>query len=208
MIKKPKCSVCPDDISSTPKDLKKYQTGTPAGTRVYSDPKEYEVAAEKYRDSLDLYTYNNNRLQKLLKQNKQAGATNKLVYPPDISKSEYESAHAYKSAQTVPIDGSKKYKKQGEDFESLEHPDIDPIGFWKLTELYDKYNAPSFIKKMGLQNAAFSIYGKNLALWTPDENPYVDPELSTFGSGLLSEQGEFGANPTQRTYGASIKLTF
>ena len=45
-------------------------------------------------------------------------------------------------------------------------------------------------------------------MWTPDANPYIDPELSTFGDGLLSEQGEFGANPSQRSFGASLKLTF
>ena len=61
---------------------------------------------------------------------------------------------------------------------------------------------------MGLQNASFSLYGKNLGLWTPNTNAYVDPELSTFGTGIASEQGEFAANPSQRTYGASIKLTF
>jgi TonB-linked SusC/RagA family outer membrane protein len=81
--------------------------------------------------------------------------------------------------------------------------------FVRLRDVSLTYNVPSsIIKNMGLSNAAFSIYGKNLALWTPNENPYIDPELSTYGSGLLSEQGEFGANPSQRTYGASIKLTF
>lgn len=81
--------------------------------------------------------------------------------------------------------------------------------FVRLRSVGLTYNFPStIIKKMGLQNAALSIYGKNLALWTPEGNPYIDPELSTFGAGLASEQGEFGANPTQRTYGASIKLTF
>lgn len=64
------------------------------------------------------------------------------------------------------------------------------------------------VKKLGLSRATFSVYGKNLALWTPNDNPYVDPELSTFGTGLLSEQGEFGGNASQRSYGASIKLTF
>ncbi|MGO4821922.1 MULTISPECIES: SusC/RagA family TonB-linked outer membrane protein [unclassified Flavobacterium] len=81
--------------------------------------------------------------------------------------------------------------------------------FVRLRDVSLTYNVPSSIfKNMGLTNASFSIYGKNLALWTPNENPYIDPELSTYGSGLLSEQGEFGANPSQRTYGASIKLTF
>ncbi|NDP27982.1 MAG: SusC/RagA family TonB-linked outer membrane protein [Flavobacterium sp.] len=81
--------------------------------------------------------------------------------------------------------------------------------FVRLRSVALTYNVPSaFSKRMGIQNASFSLYGKNLALWTPNSNPYVDPELSTFGSGLLSEQGEFAANPTQRTYGASVKLTF
>ena len=91
----------------------------------------------------------------------------------------------------------------------IENTHIIDKTFVRLRSVALTYNFPSkAIKKMGLQNASFSVYGKNLALWTPETNPYVDPELSTFGTGLLSEQGEFGANPTQRTYGASIKLTF
>ena len=81
--------------------------------------------------------------------------------------------------------------------------------FVRLRDVSLTINAPSkFASKMGITSASFSLYGKNLALWTPKDNPYVDPELSTFGSGLLSEQGEFGTNPAQRSYGASLKLTF
>lgn len=91
----------------------------------------------------------------------------------------------------------------------IENTHVIDKTFVRLRSVALTYNFPStIIKRMGLQNASFSVYGKNLALWTPAENPYIDPELSTFGTGLLSEQGEFGANPTQRTYGASIKLTF
>nr|WP_315255218.1 SusC/RagA family TonB-linked outer membrane protein [uncultured Flavobacterium sp.] len=92
---------------------------------------------------------------------------------------------------------------------AIENTHVIDKTFVRLRDLSLTYNAPSsFSKKMGLVNAAFSIYGKNLALWTPDGNAYVDPELSTFGSGLLSEQGEFGTNPSQVSYGASLKLTF
>jgi len=81
--------------------------------------------------------------------------------------------------------------------------------FVRLRDLSITYNIPSkLLKNTGLTNLSFSVYGKNLAMWTPDENPYIDPELSTFGTGLLSEQGEFGANPSQRSYGATLKLTF
>ncbi|MBP6460565.1 MAG: hypothetical protein KA264_10755, partial [Crocinitomicaceae bacterium] len=91
----------------------------------------------------------------------------------------------------------------------IENTHVIDKTFVRLRSVALTYNFPSAtIKRMGLQNASFSVYGKNLGLWTPEANPYIDPELSTFGTGLLSEQGEFGANPTQRTYGASIKLTF
>lgn len=81
--------------------------------------------------------------------------------------------------------------------------------FVRLRDVSFTYNfSQKFLKGTGLSGSSISVYGKNLAMWTPDENPYIDPELSTFGDGLLSEQGEFGANPSQRSYGVSLKLTF
>ena len=81
--------------------------------------------------------------------------------------------------------------------------------FVRLRDVALTYNFPSeTVKRLGLVNASFTVYGKNLALWTPDENPYVDPELSTFGNDYQSEVGEFGSNPAQRAFGASLKLTF
>jgi TonB-linked SusC/RagA family outer membrane protein len=81
--------------------------------------------------------------------------------------------------------------------------------FVRLRDVSFVINAPANLaKRWGLANASLTFYGKNLALWTPNSNSYVDPELSTFGSGLLSEQGEFGTNPSQRSYGVSVKLTF
>ena len=81
--------------------------------------------------------------------------------------------------------------------------------FVRLRDVALTYNFPSeSVKRLGLVNASFTVYGKNLALWTPDENPYIDPELSTFGNDLGSEVGEFGTNPSQRAFGASLKLTF
>lgn len=127
-----------------------------------------------------------------------------------IPNSVVENADGTYSENTTPIttDAVTDFWNPGPN-PGIEQSHVIDKTFVRLRAISLTYNVPSsFIKKMGLQNAALSIYGKNLALWTPDENPYIDPELSTFGSGLASEQGEFGANPTQRTYGASIKLTF
>ena len=59
-----------------------------------------------------------------------------------------------------------------------------------------------------INSFVISVYGKNLALWTPAENPYVDPETTSYGRGIRSEFGEFATNPAQRTYGGSVKFTF
>lgn len=62
--------------------------------------------------------------------------------------------------------------------------------------------------RLGLTKLSLGFYGKNLFLWTPDENAYVDPETTTYGNDVFSEFGEFGTNPSQRTYGAVVKLSF
>ncbi|CAM3391564.1 SusC/RagA family TonB-linked outer membrane protein [Flavobacterium longum] len=81
--------------------------------------------------------------------------------------------------------------------------------FVRLRELNLTYTfSDKITDKLGLTKLSLGVYGKNLFLWTPDENPYVDPEISTFGNDVASEFGEFGANPSQRAYGAILKLSF
>ncbi|SFS69878.1 SusC/RagA family TonB-linked outer membrane protein [Lutibacter maritimus] len=81
--------------------------------------------------------------------------------------------------------------------------------FVRLRDLSLSYVFPaSFTDKMKLSKFSVTLYGKNLALWTPEENPYVDPEISTYGSDLASEFGEFAGNPAQRSYGMSFKVSF
>jgi len=80
----------------------------------------------------------------------------------------------------------------------------------RLRDISLTYNVSSEIaKRIGFVNASVSIYGKNLFLWTPNGNAYVDPEVSTFqGSAVSSEFGESYGTPSQRSYGTTLKLTF
>ncbi|SDM75998.1 SusC/RagA family TonB-linked outer membrane protein [Kriegella aquimaris] len=92
---------------------------------------------------------------------------------------------------------------------SIESTHVIDKTFVRLRDLSLTYRIPSsFTEMLGLTAASLSVYGKNLALWTPNSNPYVDPEVSTFGDDLASEFGEFAGNPTQRTYGFSLKVSF
>ncbi len=92
---------------------------------------------------------------------------------------------------------------------AIEYTHVIDKTFVRLRDLSFSYSVSGeFAQTMGLSAASITFYGKNLALWTPDGNPYVDPEVSTFGSDLASEFGEFAANPAQRTYGAALKFSF
>jgi TonB-linked SusC/RagA family outer membrane protein len=81
--------------------------------------------------------------------------------------------------------------------------------FVRLREVNLNYDFPSAVSKsIGLNKITLGIYGRNLFMWTPGANPYTDPEVGTYGTGVISDLGEFGANPSQRSVGGVLKLSF
>ncbi|MFL9836581.1 SusC/RagA family TonB-linked outer membrane protein [Flavobacterium sp. ST-75] len=81
--------------------------------------------------------------------------------------------------------------------------------FIKLREVVLSYDLPSELLGDGfIQRLQVSAIGRNLFLWTPRSNQYIDPEASTFGTDLRSQFGEFSANPSTRSIGFSIKANF
>ncbi len=81
--------------------------------------------------------------------------------------------------------------------------------FVKLREVVISYKFPSdILKDAYIQSLTFSVIGRNLFLWTPSSNQYIDPEASTFGNDLAGQFGEFSANPSTRSLGFSLKATF
>lgn len=85
---------------------------------------------------------------------------------------------------------------------------IIDASYTKLREVSLTYQVP----KKWLGNTPFGmvtlgVAGRNLLLWTPKENTFVDPETNSFGTGNV--QGfEFGSLPTLRTITANLKVTF
>ncbi|MDP4206855.1 MAG: SusC/RagA family TonB-linked outer membrane protein, partial [Bacteroidota bacterium] len=83
--------------------------------------------------------------------------------------------------------------------------------FVKLREVTLTYQLPKKLtQKAFINRAEISFIGRNLLLWTPKSNTFVDPESTTFGdeNGLQADYGEYGATPTVRSYGFSLKLSF
>jgi hypothetical protein len=79
----------------------------------------------------------------------------------------------------------------------------------KLREVTLSYTIPkNLYKKIPLSNLEIGVYGRNLFLWTPASNNFIDPETTSWGNDLAGDFGEFRTNPTARQYGFSIKFEF
>jgi TonB-linked SusC/RagA family outer membrane protein len=85
---------------------------------------------------------------------------------------------------------------------------IIDASYTKLREVSLSYTLPaSLIAKTPFGGITVGINGRNLALWTPDENTYVDPEASNFGNG--NAQGfDFSGSPSLRSFGGNLRVTF
>jgi TonB-linked SusC/RagA family outer membrane protein len=81
--------------------------------------------------------------------------------------------------------------------------------FVKLRDVVLSYNLPKkLISRLKMSNAEISLIGRNLLLWTPKDNIFVDPEMTTFGNEIAADYGEFGATPSTRSFTASLRITF
>lgn len=81
--------------------------------------------------------------------------------------------------------------------------------FVKLREVVFSYSFPSkMLEKTFVEGLTLSLIGRNLFIWTPSSNQYIDPEASTFGTDLEGQFGEFSASPSTRSMGFSIKANF
>ena len=84
-----------------------------------------------------------------------------------------------------------------------------PKDYMKLKELTLSYSFPkSLLSKTPLTALQVSLIGRNLFMWTPKRNNYVDPESTNYGNDVKSDFGEYASSPTTRTFGGGIKVTF
>lgn len=81
--------------------------------------------------------------------------------------------------------------------------------FFRVRELSLSYNINrSVTERFGVASAFVSVFGRNLLLWTPAKNSFIDPETSTYGNDLVGMFGEFAGSPSVRTYGLKLNVSF
>ncbi len=81
--------------------------------------------------------------------------------------------------------------------------------FLKLRDVTLSYSLPkSFSSKLKASSITLTAYGRNLLMWLPTENTFIDPEVGTYSNDLSGEFGEFAGGPTTRSYGLALKASF
>ncbi|MGJ8659055.1 MAG: SusC/RagA family TonB-linked outer membrane protein [Cellulophaga fucicola] len=93
--------------------------------------------------------------------------------------------------------------------DALDRSTVIDKSFIKLREVTFGYKFPEkIIGKTPFRSLNLSVIGRNLLIFTPESNQFIDPEVSTFGTDLNSQFGEFSANPSTRSISFSLKGRF
>ena len=59
-----------------------------------------------------------------------------------------------------------------------------------------------------MKNVRCSVFANNMFIWLPQENIFIDPELSSFGGGINRLFGEFSEFPSTKSIGVSLNIGF
>ena len=112
------------------------------------------------------------------------------------------------SENTNPVSRSDVFSYWGSILAAEQNHVIDR-SFFKLRNVSLTYNIPATVtNRAKLGNASITAFGRDLALWTPESNHFVDPEGSTYGTNIAGQIGEFSTIPTSATYGVQLNLSF
>ncbi len=110
---------------------------------------------------------------------------------------------------TKPIDLIHLSEYWGNGGDKLDGNSLLDKSFIKFREVILSYSFPKRIfENIPVSSLNLSVVGRNLLLWTPEDQTYIDPELTTFGNDFLADFGEYGAQPSTRSISFNLKVIF
>ena len=112
---------------------------------------------------------------------------------------------------TMPLTESnlQDYWSEGNNAAFIFSKDIIDRSFLKLRNISLSYNfSPGIASKIKATSLILTLYARNLLLWTPASNFYIDPEATNFGNDLSSQFGEFETAPISKQFGVALKASF
>jgi len=126
-----------------------------------------------------------------------------------VETGEDEEGNPVYAENTKPIDAVSLVNYWGNGGSQLDGASLIDRSFVKLREVIISYSVPAKLtQKIKVTDMEFSLIGRNLLLFTPHDQTYIDPELTTFGNDLLADFGEYGAQPSTRSLTLNLKLSF
>ncbi len=136
-----------------------------------------------------------------------------FIIPNSVIKIDDGAGNITYVENTIPIAGSSNnlnlYYDQTYGGGRFERAFMFDKSFIKLRDLILSYSIPKKLtSRIRVTKADISLIGRNLLLWTPSDNTFVDPEVTTFGNDLAADFGEYGATPATRSFTASLRITF
>jgi TonB-linked SusC/RagA family outer membrane protein len=109
---------------------------------------------------------------------------------------------------TIPIDAVHLVDYWGNGGTQLDGISFIDKSYIKLREVILSYSVPEkLLSQLPIGTIQLSVIGRNLLLWTPEDQHYIDPELTTFGNDLEADFGEYGAQPTVRSVTFSLRFS-
>jgi len=120
-----------------------------------------------------------------------------------------ESGNPIYAENNIPINAVTLVDYWGNGGVDLDGNSMVDKSYVKLREAALTYDIPkSLLTKVKMKGIELSVTGRNLLLWTPDGQTYIDPEQTTFGNDLVADFGEYGAQPTVRSVTFGLRLIF
>ena len=113
------------------------------------------------------------------------------------------------SENTTPVDPTALhtfYSNGGFDYTDFA---VIDRSYLKLRNVSLAYQLPQRIaNSLKVNSVRASLTASNILLWTPAENQYIDPEITTFGNNIAARFGEFGTTPPYQTYVFGLSVSF
>ena len=110
---------------------------------------------------------------------------------------------------TTPLNATSIYKFWDDGGLEMGAGDLIDKSYIKLRAITLSWDLPKkWLANTFLTDVRLSAFGNNLFLWTPAENTFVDPELTSFGNDLRGNFGEWSANPSSRKFGFNVSVKF
>ncbi|MDP4247469.1 MAG: SusC/RagA family TonB-linked outer membrane protein [Bacteroidota bacterium] len=81
--------------------------------------------------------------------------------------------------------------------------------FLKMRDLTLSYNLPhAWTSHIHSSAASVGIYARNILVWTPKANQYVDPEATNVSNDIAGTFGEYAGTPLAMSFGGILRITF